>query len=88
MHIREQLILNCGPRTLGGVYCETCKEKTLHVRSICDHCISRPNSSGSADRVSNRGRMSKVENRWPAEHDAARKVRMSVAHNEDQECSA
>ena len=44
-----------GTRTLSGVYCETCNEETLHVRVVCNYCATRPNSSETAVRVSNRG---------------------------------
>jgi hypothetical protein len=83
MRMREQLILNYGPRTLSGVYCETCKEDTLHVRGVCNHCTTQPDSSGTAVRVSNRGRASKVESPWRADHDATCKIRMNIGHNED-----
>jgi hypothetical protein len=83
MHMREHLILNFGPRTLSRVYCETCKEETLHVRGVCNHCTPQPNSSGTAVRVSNRGRASKVESPWRADHDATCKIRMNVGRNED-----
>jgi hypothetical protein len=79
----ERLILNFGPRTLSRVYCETGKEDTLHVRGLCNHCTPRPNSSGNAARVRNRGRASKVESRRRAEQDATCRVRVSVGHNED-----
>lgn len=32
MHVREQLILNFGPRSLSRMYCERCDEETLRVR--------------------------------------------------------
>jgi hypothetical protein len=88
MHEREQLTLNFGPRTLSRVYCETCEEETLHVRRVCNHCTPQPNSSGTAVGVSNRGRASKVESPWRADHDATCKIRMSVGRNEDQRRSA
>ena len=83
MHIREQLILNFGPRSLSRMYCETCREETLHVRGVCNHCTPRPNSSGTAVRASNRGRAPKAESPWRADHDAMCKIRMNVRHNED-----
>jgi hypothetical protein len=83
MRMREQLTLNFGPRTLSRVYCETCKEETLHVRGVCNHCAPQPNSSGIAVRGSNRGRALKVESPWRADHDATCKIRMNVGHYED-----
>jgi hypothetical protein len=83
MHMRERLILNFGPRTLSRVYCETCKEETLHVRGVCNHCTPRPNGSGTAARVGNGRRASKGESCWRADHGATCKVRMGVWHNED-----
>jgi hypothetical protein len=82
MNTRELLILNFGPRTLSRVYCQTCKEDTLHVRGICNYCTPRPNRSGTTVRVSHRGRASNVESRRRANYDATRKVRMSVGHDE------
>ena len=54
----ERLILNFGPRTLSRVHCETCKEETLHVRDVCNHCTPRPNSAGA---VGVRTRMRRAE---------------------------
>jgi hypothetical protein len=71
-----------GARTLSGVYCETCNEETLHVRGVCNHCATRPNSSETAVRTGTRGRESKVESPWRSDHDATRKIRMNGL-NED-----
>jgi M61 glycyl aminopeptidase len=46
----------------------------LHVRGACNYCTPRPNSPGTAAGVSSRKRSSKVQSRWRAEHDAARRV--------------
>ena len=83
MHMREQLILNFGPRTLSRIYCEACKEETLHVRGVCNHCTPQPNRSATDVRLRNRGRQSNTENPWRAGHEATCKVLMNVGHNED-----
>ncbi len=77
MHMREQLILNFGPRSLSRIYCARCKEETLHVRGVCNHCKPRPNGSGEI-----RGRGAKAESWWRADHDALYKAPMSARHRE------
>jgi hypothetical protein len=83
MHMRETLLLNFGRRTLSRVYCETCKEETLHVRGVCNHCTPQPNGSAPAVREGIRGRTAKAESPWRADHDATCKIRMNVRHNYD-----
>jgi hypothetical protein len=80
--MREQLILNFGPRTLSRVYCEKCKEETLHVRGVCNHCTPQPNSSRTAARRGIRERTTKLESPWRAEHDAMCKVLLNARHRE------
>jgi len=83
MRMTEQLILNYEPRTLSRVYSETCNEAALHVRGVCNHCTAQPDSSGTAVRVSNRGRVAKIERPWRADHEATGKIRMIIGHNKD-----
>jgi len=82
MQLRDQVILNLGPRTLSRLYCETCNQETLHVRGSCNHCTPRPNSTVTAIRVKNRGRASKAESPWRADHDATCKARMAARQRE------
>ena len=82
MHMRDQLILNFGRRSLSRIYCERYKEETLHVRGVCNHCTPQPSSSATAVRVRNRGRASKAESPWRADHDAMRKARIDTGNTE------
>jgi hypothetical protein len=83
MHVRETLILNFGPRTLSRVYCENCKEETLHVRDVCNHCRPQPNGSATAVRKGIRRRAAEAQSPWRADHDATCKIRMNVRHKDD-----
>lgn len=83
MHMRETLILNFGPRTLSRIYCETCKEETLQVRGVCNHCTPQPNNSAVAVRRRIPGCAAKAESRWRRDHDATCKIRMHLRHNDD-----
>lgn len=82
MQMRETLILNFGPPTLSRLYCETCKEDTLHVRGACNHCTPQPNSSRTALRRGIPGRAAKAESPWRADHDAMCKMLMKSLNRE------
>jgi hypothetical protein len=70
MHTSEPLIFNFGPRTLSRVYCEICKEETLHVRGVCNHCPPQPSDSEVAVRREIRGRVPKAESAVREDRDA------------------
>ena len=75
-YMNNGFVLNFGPCTLSRIYCGTCKEETLHVRGLCNHCAGlRRNGSASTVRLARRPRVSKTESPWRADHDLMCKAR-------------
>lgn len=80
--MRSDLSLNFGPRTLSRIYCDACKEETLHVRGVCNHCAPSQPHAGSARVAPSRVRALKAESPWRADHDATCRARL---HARDRE---
>jgi hypothetical protein len=76
--VRRELAINSGPRTLSRLYCDTCKEETLHNRGVCNHCAAQAERSASPGGTDGRTRPLKTTGSWRADHDAMCKARMNA----------
>ena len=80
--MRSDFSLNFGPPTLSRIYCDACKEETLHVRGACNHCAPSRRGAARARGTPSGARAVKTESPWRADHDATCKARLHARDHE------